>query len=162
MALPTIPIELKKLLMPKEKLSITEFLQLPLPPDSPPSFININSYLSADMPDSMELIHATFLQSIAIPPKKVLDAFEVLSDERAKTVHSICIPYFLMSLRFLLWIMSYWVSLSKVRKSQMRWKTATEALQRTISSSQLSIPLMVSVINVNQALSRIPWSTYLQ
>lgn len=166
MVLPTIPIELKKILMAKEQLSITEFLQLSMPPDSPPSFININSYLSTDMPDSMEPIHFTLLQSIAIPLKEILDAFKALPDKKIKTSHfeSICIPYLSTSLRFPLWIMTYWVSLSEVRKSQMRWKTANKALQQTISYSlsKLPIRLVPSLINVQQALSKIPWSTYLR
>jgi hypothetical protein len=162
--LPKIPIELKKILMPNEHLSIAEFLQLPMPADSPPSFINVDNYLSIDMPDSMEPIHITLLQSVAIPPEKVLDAFEAIPDEKIKTSHfkSICIPYLSTSLRFPLWIMTYWRSLTEARTSQLRWKTAYEALERTISHSPLPVPLVASLINAQQALSNIPWNKSLQ
>ena len=157
--LPKIPIELKKILMPNEHLSIAELLQLPMPVDSPPPFINVDNYLSADMPNSMEPIHTTLLQSIAIPPEKVLDAIKALPDEKIK---SICIPYLSTSLRFPLWIMTYLRYLSDVRKSQLRWKTANEALQQIISYSQIPIPLVASLINAQKALSKIPWNTKLQ
>ena len=81
-----------------------------------------------------------------------------------KTSHfeSICIPYLSTSLRFPLWIITYWIALSEVRKSQIRWKTAKEAFQQTISNSQLPVPLMASLINVQQALSKISRSTCLE
>ena len=135
MVLPTIPFELKKVLIPDEHLSITEFLQFSMPADSPPLFINVDSYLSADVPNCIEPTLTTLLRTVAIPPKKVLDAFKALSVEKIETsnIKSICIPYLSTSLRFPLWIMTYWVTLSKVRKSHMRWETANEALQQTIS-----------------------------
>ena len=162
--LPKIPIKLKEILMPNEHLSIAEFLQLPMPADSPPSFINVDNYLSTDMPNSMEPIHITLLQSVAVPPEKVLYEFEAIPDEKIKTSHfkSICIPYLSTSLRFPLWIMTYWRSLSELRKSQLQWKTAYEALEQTISHSHLPIPLMASLINAQQALSNIPRNRSLQ
>ena len=64
MVLPTIPFKLKKVLIPDEHLSITEFLQFSMPADSPPLFINVDSYLSADVPNCMEPTLTTLLRTV--------------------------------------------------------------------------------------------------
>ena len=55
----------QKVLIPDEHLSIiTEFLQFSMPADSPPLFINVDSYLSADVPNCMEPNLTTLLWTV--------------------------------------------------------------------------------------------------
>jgi hypothetical protein len=79
---------------------------------------------------------------------------------RSGIVKSILCPHYptASSQRYPLWLASFWIQLSSMRKIHMKWKTAVRNLEVQMNQNQESIPLRRAF----NALSHIPWTGQLQ
>jgi hypothetical protein len=159
MELPRLPPNIQKY-FPPTNLSVHQFLAITLPPCATVTtqLSRTQKYYSNLLPMSDNVDEITSLLS---PPDDILvNLHQLVQTQSDVVVKSIQCPHSMTAgrQRYPLWLVSFWVQLSSVRKTQENWKTAVQNLERQMARNQDDL-LLQETFN---SLAYVPWTGYLQ
>ena len=111
----SIPPDLRIMLLPSPTLSVTEFLQFPLPTQTQIHPLNISLYWCNAEPNIMQItLHD--LKDLLIPSTIILGKL-VKQTNQLEQSGSICYSHLPSSgLQFPLWVLTYWVEVSHLQQ----------------------------------------------
>jgi Ulp1 protease family, C-terminal catalytic domain len=146
--------------LPPTNLSVHQFLAVTLPPCATVTtrLWRTQKYYSNLLPTSDNVDEITSLLQVS-PPDDILVNLQQLVQTQSD-VKSIQCPHSMTAgrQRYPLWLVSFWVQLSSVRKTQLNWETAVQNLETQMARNQDDL-LLQETFN---SLAYVPWTGYLQ
>lgn len=155
-----IPADLQKVLLPTPALSVTQFLQFPLPSVSPsPTVYPPSAFFSQHAPTTDDVSLISKLPVPSIPTIQGLHQ-ACKSTFLSENASFLCPHAPLASgLRVPLWTITYWTEVIDLRKTREPWVRAEAALRKRKKGSRHSSSL---IDEAYLALSTLQWSGNIQ
>jgi hypothetical protein len=159
MKLPRIPPNIQKN-FPPTTFSVHQFIAINLPPCATVTtrLLRAQKYYSNLLPTSDNVDEITSLLS---PPDDILaNLQQCVQTQSDDVIKSIQCPHSMTAggQRYPVWLVSFWVQLSSIRKTQENWKTAVQNLKNQMARNQDDLLLQ----KASNSLAYVPWTGYLQ
>lgn len=150
-----IPPDIRQKILPNENLSILDFLQFSLPVVARTPITNGQQYFSTLTPTITIIEEIKFIPT---PPLTILDDL-VKRPEASFSQSVLCLHApGLAGKRLPMWILSYWVEVTRIRPLKVKWGGAEENLQALKISKSCTDKTRVLILQVYNELACLSWS----